>query len=455
MNNNYKHFRTSELVAQVISFMLIYVMGQNIFTSLGLAVSIGLFLRFFNNIGKTIDVRDLIVLISAIQWIIGPWLSYNFSTDNVFYFMVIDEALYMRYVVPAFFVFYLGMYISFQQRNYNTNYVLKQIQIRIEKNNVLDVFFIIMGIIANLVIPIAPPSLMFIVFLIGNIQYVGLFLLLQNNNRKNKRIIFISVIIIMSLLALARGMFQNLLLWFTFLFVIVSFIEKMSQLKKVAVIFVIFVVAIFIQSIKTEYRSIIWSDDAEGISNTTVFAQLIGERLDRTELLTSDKNLNNIIARMNQGWIIARVMQYTPAHEPFAEGKTIVESITASLLPRFLFPNKKIAGGKENFTKYTGRKLVGGTSMNLSVLGEVYANFGVQGGILFMFVFGLFINLFYSFIMEKTIKNPVLLFFVPFVFFQVVKAETDFGMVLNYLLKASIFVWILFVVLRKIFNVKI
>jgi hypothetical protein len=303
-----------------------------------------------------------------------------------------------------------------------------------------------------------PVAIMFFVFLIGNLQYVGLFMLIQNKLYKGKNFIFIGVIIIMTFLALSQGMFQSLFLWFTFLFIIISFINKTSILRKSLIIISIFIIGFFFLSVKSEYRSIIWSenDSNEKISsNTNVFTELIANRLNRTELLTSEININNLIARINQGWIIARIMNYTPIFEPFANGETIFDAIHASLLPRFLDEDKKVAGGRDNFTRFTGRKLVGGTSMNLSIIGEVYANFGVNGAIFFMFIFGLFLNMFYFFVINLLKKHPIVLFFIPLIFFQVVKAETDFGMVLNYLVKSSIFVWMLFIVLRYMFNIKI
>lgn len=443
------------LISFVVFIVLIYF-NLFIWTAVGLSFFVFTAVRFFNNVGNTIDIRDLIILLPVIQWIVGPWLSYRFSTDDIFYYMIIEESQYMSFVVPATLTFNIGLYLSFSRKNNNLNHTLSNIQYFISKHKQLYIAFIIIGITANLLISIMPPSLIFFVFLIGNLQYVGLFMLQQNKSSKNKNFIFIGVIIIMTILALSRGMFQSLLLWFTFLFIIVSFINKTSIFKKSIIIISIFIVGVFIQSVKSEYRSIIWSEDEsnETISETDVFSELIINRLNRTELLTSDKNINNLIARINQGWIIARVMNYTPIYEPFANGETIIDAISASLVPRFLVEDKKVAGGKENFTRFTGRGLVGGTSMNLSIIGEVYANFGVTGAILFMFVFGLFLNKFYVFIMGKLKIHPMLLFFIPLIFFQVVKAETDFGMVLNYLVKASVFVALIFWGLKTFYKIK-
>ena len=133
-------------------------------------------------------------------------------------------------------------------------------------------------------------------------------------------------------------------------------------------------------------------------------------------------------------------MSHTPSVEPFADGETIINALEASLLPRFLAPNKAKAGGQENFERFTGRNLEKGTSMNLSPLGEAYANFGVSGAIVFMLFFGLFYNFFIHQIFKLSFRYPSLILWLPLMFLQVVKAESDVAIVLNHLVKATIVV---------------
>ncbi len=438
----YRQNKYFEYLGALAIFIVLFIEGVYTWSAIGLAFFVYISIRFFLNVGKTIDIRDLIILIPAIQWIVGPWLSYNFSTDNVFYYMSVGEEQYMAFIVPATILFSVGIYLRVSKISSNPEYVLFQIQDIVKKNKNIDIFFIIGGLIANVFIPYSPSFLMFFTFLTGNLQYVGLFLLLQNKQRKNKKILFTAVILIMTLLALSRGMFQLLLLWFTFLFIITSFINKTSNIKKIMIGLSIFVVAFFVQSVKNEFRMITWAEDGKNVSTTGVFSDLVSERLNRTELVTSEENINNIIGRINQGWIISRIIEHMPTYEPFANGETIIEGIQATLLPRFLNSNKAKAGGKKNFTRFTGRKLQEGTSMNISVIGEAYANFGKVGGVFFMFFFGLFLNLVYTYINSMLKKIPIMLFFIPLIFLQVVKAENDFAIVLNHLIKSIIFIFI-------------
>jgi len=127
---------------------------------------------------------------------------------------------------------------------------------------------------------------------------------------------------------------------------------------------------------------------------------------------------------------------------PFAGGETIVIAIKASILPRFLFPDKPIAGGKQNYEKYVGFGLQSSTSMGISLLGEAYINFGVQGAWIFMFIFGLIS----SFVIQRffllAAQYPTIWLWFPLILLHFVKAETELLVQLNFLVKSILMVYV-------------
>ena len=58
------------------------------------------------------------------------------------------------------------------------------------------------------------------------------------------------------------------------------------------------------------------------------------------------------------------------------------------------------------FARFTGKELVKGTRMTIGVLGDAYVNFGVLGGAIFMFCFGLFLNLGINIMLRLTNNYP-------------------------------------------------
>ena len=133
----------------------------------------------------------------------------------------------------------------------------------------------------------------------------------------------------------------------------------------------------------------------------------------------SENYFQELVDRLNQGWIIARIMYVVPDYEPYAEGETIEDAIFAALVPRFLAPNKVRSGG-ENFERFTKIELKG-TSMNLGLIGEAYANYGLRGSFLFLFIVGLAFKLSFNYINKKSFQYYEVLLWLPFLFLYVVR----------------------------------
>ncbi|NJK95537.1 MAG: hypothetical protein HC905_12120 [Bacteroidales bacterium] len=158
----------------------------------------------------------------------------------------------------------------------------------------------------------------------------------------------------------------------------------------------------------------------------------------------TNTSTEDFVVRLNQGWIISRIMYYIPAEAPFADGETVNDALSATLLPRFLNPEKTVVGGKEYFERFTGFTLLSSTSMGASLLGEGYANYGYYGAIIFMFFIGIFFRLALNIIYRIADKYPTLILWLPLIFLQVVKAESDLIRVLNHLVKASLLVFLIY-----------
>jgi hypothetical protein len=90
--------------------------------------------------------------------------------------------------------------------------------------------------------------------------------------------------------------------------------------------------------------------------------------------------------------------------------------------------------------------------MGISIIGEAYGNFKVMGGILFMGIWGFLLAKIWIFLLKKCLKTPLLLAFLPLIFLQVIKAETELVVVLNHLVKSSIVVFGFFWATQKFLN---
>jgi len=243
-------------------------------------------------------------------------------------------------------------------------------------------------------------------------------------------------------------MFHNFILWSTLLFTIISMILHFKTYQKVLIISFGFFFMITLQIIKAQYREMI----EFGISDTDrveIFVDLFSEELLSGLNMDNEENLKSVITRLNQGWIVSAIMHNVPRNEDFANGETIKVAAYSSLVPRFLDKGKKIAGGRENFIKYTGLPLTQQTSMGISVIGEAYINFGVYGGILFMFIYGMGISLLFKLFITLSITKPSLILWSPLLFLQAVKAETELVVILNHVIKSGILVLLFIYVTQR------
>ncbi len=415
----------------------------------GLFVFIGT--KFFYELGNKIEIRDIMILIGSLQWIIGPILTYHFYPNDQFYYMAVEEEVYMNFVVPATTAFSFGLYFPIWAKRTDENVHLIRIGKILEKNKNIDLILIFIGVASAIVENFVPHSIKFLFYLFSGARFVGLYFLLISD-RPRKNIIMILLIGWLALTALNDAMFHEFLLWIFFFLVISSFINKPSIRRKSIYFLILLILGIVIQTVKHEFRQLL--NEGSGQS-TAIFTDLVQDKFVESNYFISDANLSAMVTRVNQGWIIARIMNHTPKYENFADGETITEAIKATFMPRILFPGKISAGGRTYFERFTGKKISDNTSMGLSLMGEAYANYGIFGGIVFMYFIGLFYNYFLFFIFRYAEKTPSIILFIPLIFLQVIKAETDFSVILNHLFKATIAVVILYWLIRRLLGVRL
>ena len=193
---------------------------------------------------------------------------------------------------------------------------------------------------------------------------------------------------------------------------------------------------------------------AKNVTNNKIelFANIFEEHINETEFLFSDNYVEAFVGRLNTGWVVSKIMYHIPLREPFSNGKKLTTDIISSFVPRFLYPNKRTVAGTEYakmFEKYTGRKLVKGTTINLGMLGDMYINFGVIGGIIAMFFVGKLIALFYHYFYDKGGEYILLL---PVLFFNPLKMNELF-VILNSSIKVLLVVFAIKFILKNHYNI--
>lgn len=382
--------------------------------------------EFQKRLDQGVPLLQLTGLIAVLQWLVGPVLAYNLDYQYGRYQMYVDEAVYFEYALPAtslYVAVMLAIGASIRQRELLGD---------LDRSNFVKIgFFLnIVSLAAQLAITRAPGSLFFFFALVTQARYVGAIYFLMS--RHPLRLLFAAASLAFLLMSsLGVGMFHDMLLWLALTFCYWFAQRRWTLSAKVLTLASSAVMLFALQVVKQDYRQQIKAG-----AQPSLVSMMIGY-LAPDGAAWSDGALSHAVVRLNQGWIVSKVMEYVPAEEPYADGGTLKEAVKSALLPRFLAPDKKEAGGRENFMRYTGLNLEIGTSMGISPLGEAYANFGTFGGSLLMIGFGALFGLLFKLSLRFVSRRPAFFFWLPLIFYQSIKAETEFVVVLNQLSKGT------------------
>lgn len=413
---------------------------MELITLLGIGLVMFIGFQFFNALGKRLPILELMLLIAGLQWIIGPIVEYNSDFHDPKYYMYVDQSTYMGFVVPAYALFMCSVYFLTRNSNVRVQDILD-----FKKHSSYGVIILLIGVITELLGFVLPGALGFLVFLLSGFKFVGAIILFFSDKRVH-RYIFYGSILFLAYTSLKNALFHDFILWSAFFYMFWAVKNKPAPRLKLLTIVGAFIMLTVIQAVKADYR-IMLEQGYDG-NVVSLFLGTVNQQYE-TGFFQEEEDAAGLNVRLNQGWIISAVMDHVPRNMEFANGETVKEAIMASLVPRFLNPNKKEAGGQENFRRFTGLELSDDTSMGLSIIGEFYANFGVLVGIFVMGIWGLLLVIIWRRLIVNTYKVPLLIFFLPLIFLQVVKAETELVVVLNHLLKSILTVVLFFWLTKK------
>lgn len=385
------------------------------------------FYEFEKRMDQGLPLMQVAALVAVLQWTVGASLAYNTNLIEGRYAMYINEASYFSYALPGTAAYVFGLLAvgsSVRQRE-----VLRSIR----REHFMTIGWLLNGAawVAHLAAPMVPGSLAFAVHLLSQLGYVGAlyFLFSRDSNR------WLGVAVSMYPLfksSAESAMFHDVLLWTGLLFCYWYGMRRRTATAKVGMLLIVGLAMFTVQAIKQNYRLKLMSGQN---------ASVIGDAVDfwgTRGSATRDDVLANVIMRLNQGWIISAAMRHVPAEEPYCRGETLKDALVASVLPRILAGGKAASGGVVNFRRFTGLDLADETSMTICGLGEGYVNFGREGGIALMLGFGLAFASFYALCLRYSVTHATFLFWVPLIFYQTIKAETEFVTVINQVTKGAV-----------------
>lgn len=417
------------------------------------AIAYGLFAwqvaEFLVMLGTRVGILSIIPLLASGQWICVPVAVNDFFGTNI---IAVKEEVYLSFVIPGFFLLWLGVNWFNGRWAGSEKALIEKARKQLASTPQLGVYLFVIGFLGGLAKAVAPIQLAFFLYLLNHLMFVGAIYMIFSPS-KNKVVVVPLVLFLTLSEVAATGMFGEFVYWTGLMFVVLAVNIRISLFTKVLVFLLGALMIFVIQAVKWDFRAQTWEQEVDN-SGQVLFDTFIQRISDPQSLLSADA-MYGLLERGNMGFHIGMTLNHVPKKEPFAGGETIFAATVGSFIPRIVWPDKPIAGGKEKMRRFAGYKVRGTTSMNIGPLAEGYANFGRVGGWVYIFLYGLFFAWLFMKILQLAQTHPTLIFWLPFIFLQVVKVETDLTTVLNHALKASFFTWLVFWMGANFFKVKL
>ena len=446
----------------VLLIILIFSLTTALYGPLVIALNITLLLMILNKMGKGIVLRESTAMLYAITCTLMPLVGYNYYTSTNYMarlwvkYMPVKEHIYFEFALPAIvgFCFMLTLPIGWEapkDEGSEVRNTIERIKQIVKDKKSVGLQIILVGLVVGGIVSYLPGGLQFFATLFFFGSFAGLLYVYYTPYFRYKKLLITAFVGFIVFNALGSGMFTIV----AYMGVTISsffLLANTTSLLKKAII-VIFAVAfiIVLQNTKEEYRKKTWKSNYDG-SKIELFGKLFIQNFQKGNLLIENKPFFAIYSRTNQGFNVALVMRRFPAYQKHDYGSNLLKAFASAFVPRFLWPDKPEAGGRFNMKYYAGYNLRG-WSTNIGPLGEAYGSFGITGGIIYMMVLGAFIRWAYQKVFSMAKKIPLLICWLPVLFFQITySAEADSLQIMNSLIKATVFIWILYKFLPKWFG---
>jgi len=404
--------------------------------------------RLVKNLSVKICITEMIAVVGCLIYLVMPVIAYHYYNEHNYFTqlyknaMPMEEIKYFNFALPATLLLNIGLSTSTIRQRKSDFELIQNCKVYLSDRRILGMLLIILGLFSSAVVNRVPDVFRQIVYYSSQLTFIGVLYLLHSKI-KGKTWISIAAVMLLVAQSSITGMYGELFFWSIFGVMILTLGSHVGLFFKSSVLVFGAALLLLLQSVKHEYRLAMWSGSEKGSKPFAMFEIAKSRILDPGSIMKPNK-LFAMATRMNQGYLVARTMNYVPRKEPFANGETIVTSIAAALLPRFVWPDKPEAGGRVMICRFLGDCHTLKYSYDIGQLGEGYVNFGVIGGAIFMFFYGWFIRLSYNILANISIRHETLILWVPMIFFATLSLETDFMTFLNSFTKAVFFCGIVY-----------
>lgn len=428
----------------ILVFGIALVFASDVYYGLSYAIAIILALEILMYSNQKFVFREWALLLYAINYLVAPAITYNLPEDKILYGMKVVSDQYYTLALPGFIFLSFGMYIL-PTKVFTIN--TKKVDQSATVNQSFLFQIAMLGIVLRVVQPFVAGELGFVVYLLAMIRFVAAFALFSIDRKTwYLTVIVLSIELVSAFIA---GMYHDAIMWTIFFALYFIYVSKPSLRTKLIGAGALIVFVLFIQAIKSVYRSEVWSGDKEA-TLTNVYE--IGSNNATSENIYGENNLLGTLNRGNQAWIFASTIDNIDNTKNFQGLTNVNKYLEAALLPRFLAPDKLKSGDKEIFNEFSGHIINEGTSMGLGIFADGYIAYGVWGVYIFGFVLGLIFSLTFKLVERWTKVSPFYVLLLLPLLNYAVRPDCELQTTINHLAKGIILYGFLVYLTRKRFT---
>ena len=447
-----------------ILIIAILSLFTELYTELVISLASVLLLLLLDKMGKGVVLREIVAFLYAFTCLVMPVIGYTYYTRSNMLaliwvkFMPVPANVYFSYTLPATALFCVALTFPYlpdaeNEHGAGVKNLIARIKTVLAGNKKISLVILGVGSAISFTLNYLPSGLKYFGTLFFFGSFAGFLYLYFSPGFRNKRWLLLLFAAFTVYNSVSGGMF-TIVAYMGINIVSFMVIGKSAALWKKAMVFVIaafFLIAL--QNVKLTYRSYIWHSNYSG-NKVTLFATIFWDNIQKGDNLIEKNAFFPVYVRANQGYNISLVMRRFPKIMSYDGGTNLMRNFASAFVPRFLWPDKPEAGGKFNMAYYAGYNIVG-YSTNVGPMGEAYGSFGVTGGIIYMFLLGLFIRWAYTMLFKIARRIPLLVCWIPVMFYQVISSgETDSLQIFNSLIKAAFFLLLIYKFLPGWFGIK-
>jgi len=421
-----------------ILFLLFFLISFDFYFSFSISLFFSILIRFTSKSNHIFVFREFSLLLYALNYLVSPSISFLLGKTLSIYNLKISPEAYFNLAIPGFILFWVGLF-SIKTNLFSPNFNTVNISTIINDKFLKKIT--ILGILSSTLTSFLPGELAFIVYLFSLTQFVASFSLFALNPQKNIVWPVVTLLFILYKSALA-GMYHDAIMWILFFAIFFLYIIKPTlKVKLVGMTFALLFI-LFIQSIKQTYRQEVWYGEKD--ASLSVAAK-VGYSKAQTDIILGEENLLGSLTRSNQAWIFASTVDNMDRNNNFQGLSVVYKYLEASLLPRFISPDKLKSGDKEIFNTFSGHTISEGTSMGLGIFADGYIAYGAVGVYIFGFALGLIFALTFKLVEGWTKISPFYVLMIFPLLNYAVRPDCELQTTINHLSKGillyGIIVW--------------